>query len=143
MTRIDVDSSKWPVVRVFLPLAATDDEVREYLDTLARLRSRMEPYALIVVAGKSLGFSSKQRQMQADYIASGLHLSRTYLKAFAFVAGSAMQRGMLTAIFWLRPPEWPHKVFSTLHDAEAWVRSLLGEALPKPRRDESVPHRAQ
>lgn len=125
MTRIVVDRSRWPIVRVRLPPVATDEEVQHYLDELAELRARREPYALVVIADESRGFSAKQRQMQADYIASGMDLSRRYLRGFAFVAASAMQRGMLTAIFWLRPPEWPHRVFRSVEEASVWARMLV------------------
>ncbi|NLE89202.1 MAG: hypothetical protein GX607_22690 [Myxococcales bacterium] len=127
MSRILVDSSRWPLVRVRLPPSATDEEVQQYLDELGELRARREPYGLIIIADESRGFTAKQRQMQADYIASGADLSRKYLKAFAFVAESAMQRGMLTAIFWLRAPEWPHRVFRTVEEASVWVRTLVEE----------------
>ena len=130
MTRILVDSSRWPIVRVRLPPVATDDEVQRYLDELGELRARREPYALVMIADESRGFNAKQRQMQADYIASGMDLSRKYLKAFAFVAESAMQRGMLTAVFWLRPPEWPHRVFRTVEEASVWARTLVEGGKP-------------
>jgi hypothetical protein len=135
MAQIIVDTSGWPVVVVHLPAAVSDEEVQLYLEALRVLRERREPYALIVDANRSRGFSARQRQMQADYIQSGIEMSRRYLKAFAFVAESPMQRGMLTAIFWIRRPEWPHGVFRTLMDADAWARSLLSPAqrdAPRP-----------
>lgn len=128
MAAIVVNSERWPLVNVRLPEQASDAEVQAYLDELRLLRERREPYALIVDANRSRGFSARQRQMQADYIASGIDLSRRYLRAFAFVAESAMQRGMLTAIFWLRRPEWPHRVCRTIEEAEAWSLALLQDA---------------
>src|SRR5690606_33816616 len=125
MARIVVDRTSWPIVRVQLPPAATDDEVRAYLDDLAVPRARKRPYALIIVAERATGFTPKQRRMQADYIDPGNDPARRYLKAFAFVARSTLQRGMLTAVFWLRPPEWPHQVFGTWDEAQAWVKSIL------------------
>jgi hypothetical protein len=104
---------------------ATDEEVAGYLDQLRVFRERREPYALIIEASASRGFSARQRKMQADYIQAGMQLSRVYLRAFAFVAQSAFQRGMLTAILWLNPPQWPHRIFSTTSEATAWATSLL------------------
>lgn len=128
MARIVVDASTWPIARVTLPSSATDDEVRRYLDELRKLRERREPYALIVDANASKGFSATQRQMQADYVASGLPLSRRFLRAFAFVASSTMQRGMLTAIFWLNKPDWPHQTFRTVEEATAWVTERMADS---------------
>jgi hypothetical protein len=130
MACITVDDSRWPIARVKLPAVASDDEVRQYLDQLRVLRDRRERYALIIDANDSRGFSPKQRQMQASYIASGLPLSAQYLRAFAFVASSAMQRGMLTAIFWLNPPRWPYRIFAHIEQAEVWARQQIGPAAP-------------
>ena len=106
----------------------SDDEVRHYLEELRALRERRQPYALIIDANDSRGFSANQRKLQAEYIESGLALSRLYLKAFAFVSASAVQRGMMTAIFWLRKPEWPHGFFATFEEAKEWAHSLVHSA---------------
>jgi hypothetical protein len=128
MTRINVNADQFPLVVVTLPESASDDDVAAYLEELRALRARRVDYALIVNATASRGFSAKQRQMQADYVEEGIEISRRHLKAFAFVAESAFQRGMLTAIFWLRKPEWPHAVFSSLLDARVWCRERLALA---------------
>ncbi len=125
MARIEVDTTLWPLVRVNLPPVVSDDEVSAYLDELRVLRERRQPYALIIDANQSSGFSPKQRQMQADYVRAGLALSKRYMKAFAFVASSPWKRGMLTAIFWLSGTEWPHKVFPSFEPAKEWARSLV------------------
>lgn len=130
MATIIIDSSRWPLLLVRLPPTATDEEVQAYLDQLRTFRERREPYAVIVEASASQGFSARQRKMQADYIESGIQTSRIYLKAFAFVARSALQRGMMTAILWMKPPEWPNRIFSTTGEAIAWASELL----PTPLR---------
>ncbi len=128
MASIRVDAGAWPILVVTLPSAVTDDELRSYLEQLGAHRGRGQDYAIIVDANLSRGFSAKQRQMQADYIAAGLELTKRHLKAFAFVARSPMQRGMLTAVFWLGPPAWPHRVFSTLDEAKHWCSTMLAQA---------------
>jgi glyoxylase-like metal-dependent hydrolase (beta-lactamase superfamily II) len=128
MARILVDDTLWPIVRVKLPPEQTDDEMRLYLDELRALRERRQPYALIIDANDSRGFTASQRKLQAEYIESGVELTRRYLKAFAFVAESAIQRGMMTAIFWLRRPEWPHAFFATVEEAKEWARDKLAES---------------
>jgi hypothetical protein len=130
MARIEVDTTLWPLVRVTLPPVVSDDEVSVYLDELRVLRERREPYALILDANQSSGFTAKQRQMQADYVRAGLGLSKRYMKAFAFVASSPWKRGMLTAIFWLSGTEWPHKVFSSFEQAKDWARGLVFQDTP-------------
>ena len=125
MAQIEVDTTQFPIVRVTLPASVSDDDVRAYLDQLRILRERRRPYALIIDATGSGGFSPKQRQMQGEYIRSGIELSRRYLRAFAFVSASPWKRAMLSGVFWLSGIEWPHKVCGSLAEAEEWARSHL------------------
>src|SRR5690606_27983017 len=107
------------------PEAVSDDDLVKSLQELRKHRERREPYALLIDSTRCAGFSPRQRQIQAEYIASGIDLSRRYLKAFAFVAKSQLPRGMLTAVFWVRPPESPHRVFVSVEEAERWVKEML------------------
>ena len=116
---------------VTLPEVVSDDEVGVYLDRLAQLRDRRQDYAIILDGSLSSGFSARQRQMQADYVAEGISITREHLKAFAFVAKSTMQRGMLTAILWLQRPVWPNAVFASLAEADAFCRSHLKGIPPR------------
>lgn len=140
MSRIDVDATHWPLVRVTLPAAVSDDDVLAYLEQLRALRERRQPYALIVDAIGSGGFTPRQRQMQGEYIRAGVELSKRYLKAFAFVSASPWKRAMLSAVFWVSGTEWPHSVFASVSEAEAWARSLLEpHAAPHPASGSSTP----
>jgi len=125
MSRVHVSTDDWPLVFVTLPAVQSDEEVLDYFDELRACRVRYEPYAIVVDATASRGFSAKQRRMQADYVSEGLESSRRYLKGLAFVAPSQLIRGMLTAIFWFQRPESPHRVFTNREDAVAWARGQV------------------
>ncbi len=130
MARIEVDTTRFPLVRVTLPASVSDDDVRLYLDELRVIRERRQAYALIIDAVGSGGFSPKQRQMQGEYIRSGIELSRRYLKAFAFVSASPWKRAMLSGVLWLSGTEWPHRVCGSMAEAEEWARSHLTGSAP-------------
>ena len=125
MSGVRVSTDGWPLVLVTLPAAQSDDEVLAYFDELRACRARREPYAIVVDAAASRGFSAKQRRMQAQYVSEGLELSGMYLKGLAFIAPSELIRGMLTAIFWLQRPASPHRVFTTKEEAVAWARERV------------------
>lgn len=135
MTGIQVDGSRWPLVVVRYPEKVSDDDLAKSLEEMRKYRERREAYALLIDSSRCSGFSARQRQMQAEYIASGIRLTRVYLKAFAFVAKSQLQRGMLTAIFWIRPPESPYRVFMSVEEAERWVMEQV-PGIPARKRDE-------
>lgn len=133
MAEVEIDETQWPIVIVRMPRVVSTPEFVAYLAKLSEIRSRRIDYALVLDARASLGLSALHRRMQAEYIDAGIHITRTYLKGFAFVARHAFQRGALTAIFWLRHPAWPHRVFDSASEAKRWCADLLGLALePSP-----------
>ena len=114
----------WPILRVIAPAQQSDDDFSAYLKQLATYRRRNEPYAIIYDIRPGRGLSAKQRRMQSDYIKESISL-RITLKAFAAITRSGVQRGALTAIFWLSGSPWPRKVFTSESEAEQWVKSFF------------------
>lgn len=123
--RFWLDDSGWPILVVTLPPAPSDEEVLAYLKQLGTYRKRHQPYALLVDATYATSFSPRQRKMQADHIREGLPITRIYLKGIAYVAQSALKRGVITAIHWLVEPPAPHEVFATKAEAEMWLADRL------------------
>ncbi len=119
------DATNWPLLLIALPQTQTDLDVERYLQLLAEYRNRKQPYGIVLNTDRSMGFTARQRRMQADHIRDGLEQSRIYLKAIAFVASASWRRGMLTAVFWLQPPPSAYEVFSTQHAAREWVKSRV------------------
>lgn len=133
MAEVEIDETQWPIVVVRMPRVVSTPEFVAYLAKLSEIRARRVDYALVLDARASLGLSALHRRMQAEYIDAGIHITRTHLKGFAFVARHAFQRGALTAIFWLRQPAWPHRVFDSAAEARRWCADLLGPALAPSR----------
>jgi hypothetical protein len=48
-----------------------------------------------------------------------------YNRGSALVVPNSVLSGIVTAIFWLAPPKFPHRSFTVLADAEVWARSQL------------------
>jgi hypothetical protein len=76
-----------------------------------------------------------QRQMQASWIAENEALLREVSLGTAFVVPSALVRGALTAIFWLKRPPHEHALFATFDEAVDWALVALRRAgLHAPER---------
>ncbi|MEN9581926.1 MAG: hypothetical protein RJA70_4935, partial [Pseudomonadota bacterium] len=43
----------------------------------------------------------------------------------ALVVPSAIARGIVTAVFWMTPPKFPHQAFAHRADALEWARNQL------------------
>lgn len=67
--------------------------------------------ALSAAQRKALAQVLEQRREKLSRITAG----------YALVTPSAAVRGMLTAIFWLAPPPYEHKVSATPRDAFSWL----------------------
>ncbi|MFW2388245.1 MAG: hypothetical protein ACN4G0_07910, partial [Polyangiales bacterium] len=69
--------------------------------------------------------SSKQRRMFAE------HLKRFEAHDVAWNGGSALVvprawlRGLVTAVFWISPPKFPHQAFARRTDALEWAQMQL------------------
>jgi hypothetical protein len=65
------------------------------------------------------------RRRQADWIRDNAALIKAYSACTAFVIGSPLVRGALTAILWLQPMPSPYTVLATLALAQAWALEQL------------------
>lgn len=127
--RFWLDDSSWPMLVVTLPPTPTDEDLVAYLKQLGTYRQRRQPYVLLIDATYAMSFSPRQRKLQAEHVRQGLPITRIYLKGIAYVAQSAIKRGMITALHWLVTPPAPHDVFATRAQAEPWLmQRLAGQA---------------
>lgn len=114
--------------------AATDAEFDKYLEAVTNIVERKRKFGLILDALRTERPTSRRRQLQSEWLKHHDANLRAYSTGTAFVIGSALVRGGLTAIFWLQPPAMPTTVVSTLPEAEAWVTQRMLEHDIEPGR---------
>jgi hypothetical protein len=126
---IIVDDSRRPIVTVRFIGSVTDEEFHAYLREMEeRVLGRKQPYVSIYDATLAVPTPATQRKMQAEWLRQHRDILVRCSLGVAFVIRSPLVRGVLTAILWMQPLEWPHVVVPTVADAEAWVRARLREA---------------
>jgi hypothetical protein len=86
-------------------------------------RDRGRKLAILYDLTQASPLSPQQRRMQAEWIRQFEQLGRAVTLGVAFVTASAIIRGVLTAIFWVRPPYSPHHVCTELDDGLDWLFS--------------------
>lgn len=126
MAAIDLDMSGWPVV-VTRPHAGVllDRELDAYLQLFRQeIRGRTGLYVSIVDLRESPVLTPTQRSMLASGMGADEASQKQCLGA-ALVFSSALLRGVLTAIFWLRKPAHEVRIFGSVIDASLWARELL------------------
>jgi len=120
-----VDPARWPVLIVTRLSAEISDEalLASMLATERVIDGKASAFSLILDNRLARGMTAKQRKMIAEHGAKRAEYSRRMCRGTAFVFDSPVMRGILTAIFWLRPADVPTQVFGDLEAALQWVQA--------------------
>ena len=108
------------------PSGVTADTLRRFLAEVEQEMPGFErPFAWIVDIPRSVGATSLHRQIYADHDKRTQALDRAYCAGVGLVVMNAAMRGMVTAVYWLQPPVYPHHVASTRPEALEFCREQL------------------
>lgn len=122
-----LDPTDAPLLRLTCPVTYEPHETLAMFEVvLAFYAVNDQPFAWVVDASNVKGSSAQERKITADYEQRAAEHLKRFNRGTAFVLPSAIVRGIVTAIYWLVPPPYPHRVFSNVPDAEAWARAQLG-----------------
>jgi hypothetical protein len=122
---LHVDRNDLPILRLRYIGEYTDDELIEFLRELT---------SIFRVPGKKVGIidlslakpgSARQRKLQAEWIQTHETALAEGFAAAAVVTDSAVIRGTVTAVFWIRPLPFPTHVAATIDAAEHWLRPYI------------------
>jgi hypothetical protein len=89
--------------------------------------------------------TSNSRVLDRSKIAAFFKETGSYWRrncvGYAFVVKSALQRGAITAVFWVAPLGWPTKVFAAREKADGWLAGRAekaGLSYPVPSQNSEV-----
>ena len=82
-------------------------------------------YAIVLDASTAGVPTPSQRRMQTDQMRTDYERIKRQCVGGAFVIPSQLVRGGLTAMLWVQPLPFAHKVVADLPSAEAWCRAQL------------------
>ena len=105
--------------------AVTDEDVdmaqSQWLGAMRKADTGGRRLVLLVDGLRSEGPSAQLGQVTADFSIQHEGLIRRVCAAQAVLLESALQRGILTAIFWIKPPPTDLRVFKTRAECEAFL----------------------
>ena len=115
--------------RIFLMdfgVAPTDAQLDAHCEAM-KLWSEANLRALggVVYLRRLLTGTAKQRQQLAELEKDLEAHDAKHVKACGIVAPNAITRGFVTAVFWLKPPVYPYRLFKTFEKALAWVEDEM------------------
>jgi hypothetical protein len=124
------DESAWPLVYVRYPSNGLDDEGLEvFLERVMSYLRRRDKFAcLIDCRGMTMAHTANQRRRITNWFEEP-ELQRLSPNAIAMAVlfRSALIRGALTAVNWIKPPPAPVKAFGSVAESAPWLRQRLTE----------------
>ena len=98
--------------------------MRDYLDRFDHdVIGWGEPYGVVLDLRFTKSITPRQRAMLTESMER--HDNAALCKGTAMVFESRLLRGILTAVFWLRKPAYPTRVFTTTAEAWDWMDELF------------------
>ena len=125
-----VDRRGLPILRLRYIGRYSDDELLQFLseiDSVLKLPGR-KACMIDLIAAKA--GNARQRRLQGDWIHQNEELLARDFSAVAIVTDSAVMRGVVTAVFWIRPLPIPTCVAATTGDAERWLAPYIVDLMP-------------
>jgi hypothetical protein len=126
---ITFDESSFPIIRVEIAGECSDQEYDAYhkkmTELLRKAASSGVKMGVVIDARASEPPTPKQRKRMADLLDETRDLQKRGCTGWSVVLASAVQRGVLTAVLWIRPFPVPHNVAATPAEGEAWLRSRM------------------
>lgn len=121
-----IDDSDAPLYVVTYPGNRTDEEVRQGHLAIRRVYEKTAvPVAWVVDASAVRSAPATQRRIVAEHERSVKRHAERWCAGLAVVIPNALVRGFFTAVTWLSPLSYPHRMFDTREAAEAWARDQL------------------
>ena len=121
-----IDASMWPILIVRIVKNDQPEYLEREFDVVANLyETRKEPYVTVVDASNSHRPSPAHRYLQTEFRRRYQDHVRAYCRGTAIVVNSAIIRAVITAIFWIKPPDTKTKFFADMDSAIAWARAQL------------------
>ncbi|MEM9067767.1 MAG: hypothetical protein AAGE52_04650 [Myxococcota bacterium] len=106
----------------------TTDEVREAHAAIREVYLSTDRVIAWVVDATAVGRATAvERRIVSEHEKSVAPLARRWCAGLAVVIPNELVRGFFTAITWLAPLRYPHKVFSNRLEATAWAENQLVE----------------
>lgn len=121
-----VDSSRAPLYALTFPGTTTDDVMHAFTAAREAWATQCKsPVAWVVDLSAIREATANQRRLFAEHLARFEPHDIAYNCGSALIVPSAVLRGIVTAVFWIKPPKFPNQLFEKREDALVWATKQL------------------
>jgi len=119
-------------LRLIYAGAYTDAELLQFLSEIDSALKVPGRKACVIDLTAAKAGTARQRGLQGEWIRTNEILLARDFAAAAVVTDSALIRGTVTAVFWIRPLPMPTHVTATVAEAEQWLAPFLSGLSKRP-----------
>ncbi len=128
-----------PIYEFTFPAEATDEELAAFVRAREDWARRAHyPVAWVVELSNLTKANAKQRRTFAEHLKRFEEHDVQWNGGSALVVPSGWLRGLVTAVFWLSPPKFPHQAFAKRSDALEWAQLQLDAKVAECRAHSQV-----
>jgi len=128
-----------PIYEWTFPSEATDEELDAFVRAREEWATRAHyPVAWVVELSNLTKANAKQRRAFAEHLKRFEEHDVLWNGGSALIVPSSWLRGLVTAVFWISPPKFPHQAFSKRTDALEWAQLQLDAKLDEHRAQSRV-----
>lgn len=128
-----VSHKHMPIYEWTFPEEASDEELSAFIDARedwAKLAHY--PVAWVVELSNLRKANAGQRKLFAEHLKRFEEHDVRWNVGSALVVPRAWLRGLVTAVFWVSPPKFPHQAFGWRSDALEWAQLQLDAKVAEP-----------
>jgi len=128
-----------PIYEWTFPSEATDEELDAFVRAREEWATRAHyPVAWVVELSNLTKANAKQRRTFAEHLKRFEDHDVRWNAGSALIVPSGWLRGLVTAVFWLSPPKFPHQAFARRTDALEWAQLQLDAKIAEYRAHSQV-----
>ena len=128
-----------PIYEFTFPPEASDEELAAFVRAREEWATRAHyPVAWVVQLSNLTKANAKQRRTFAEHLKRFEHHDVQWNAGSALIVPSGWLRGLVTAVFWISPPKFPHQAFAKRSDALEWAQLQLDAKVAEHSADSQV-----
>ena len=123
-----VNHDRLPIYEWGIPGPVSDAELQSFFDAREQwAKAAQYPVCWIAELSHVTQATATQRKMFADHLKRFELHDAQWNRGTALIVPNSFIRGLVTAVFWLAPPKFPHQLFATREQAVLWAEERAKE----------------
>ncbi len=115
-----------PIYEWTFPGEASDEELSAFIRAREDWAKQAQyPVAWVVELSNLTKANARQRKLFAEHLKRFEEHDVQWNAGSALIVPRAWLRGLVTAVFWISPPRFPHQAFAKRSDALEWAQLQL------------------